>query len=240
MKPADMISVEARPEPFKFAPRQGAVIVVDMQNGFASRGGFLDLAGYDISGARGTVANCQRVLAAARQSGMHIIYLQMGWQPGMHDAGVPHGANWHKSIAWRFTRAHPDTPALVRGTWDYAMVEELAPQEGDIVIPKTRQSGFFETNLDSVLRTLGVNALAFVGIATNVCVEATLRDAVYRDYLCLLIEDAANANGPEFVQKATSFNVQMMLGWVSTTSEFVGALSDSRPASVNSLSHRPA
>jgi len=220
------IPIEARPEAFAADPKRMAVIVVDMQNGFAAKGGYLDRAGFDISGALATVANCARVIAAARKAGARILHLQMGWHADLHDAGAVGGGMWHKSVAWRFMRAHPDNKggAIIRGTWDYAIVDELAPEAGDIVIPKTRLSGFFETNLDSTLRALGIEALAFVGIATNVCVEATLRDALYRDFRCLLVADATNPAGPAYVRDATIYNVEMILGWVTTTEAFCKSL----------------
>jgi len=219
-------SIAARPEPFAADPRRMAVIVVDMQNGFAAKGGFLERAGFDISGARATIANCRRVVAAARAAGSRIVHLQMGWHRDLRDAGAVGGGMWHKSVALRYMRAHPENNegAILRGTWDYAIVDELAPEAGDIVVAKTRLSGFFETNLDSTLRALGIDALAFVGIATNVCVEATLRDGLYRDYRCLLVADATNAAGPDFVKQASIFNVEMILGWVTTADDFCKAL----------------
>ena len=135
-------------------------------------------------------------------------------------------------------RERPDLvgTAITRGTWDYAIIDDLAPQEGDILIQKTRLSGFFETNLDSILRGLGINTLAFVGIATNVCVEATLRDALYRDYKCLLIEDATNAAGPPFVKDASLYNVEMILGWVTSTARFCAAFAGASVAAAAALS----
>lgn len=220
------VTVNAQPEPVSLDPARSAVIVVDMQNGFAAKGGYLDRAGFDISQARTTVANCARVIGAARGRGARIIHLQMGWHRDLHDAGATDRGMALKSVGLRFMRARPENAgtAITRGTWDYAIVDELAPQPGDIVIPKTRLSGFFETNLDSVLRGLGIEWIAFVGIATNVCVEATLRDALYRDYLCLLIEDATNSAGPDFVKQATIFNVKTILGWVTTTDDYCAAL----------------
>jgi len=232
----DLVRVEARPEAVEFDPQRSAVVVVDMQNGFAAKGGYLDLAGFDISGARATLENCRSVLDAARNRGAQIVYLQMGWHRDMHDAGAPQGGMWHKSVAWRFMRERSDRAgtAITRGTWDYAIVDELAPRDGDIIIPKTRLSGFFETNLDSVLRSRGINLVAFVGIATNVCVEATLRDALYRDYLCLLIEDATNEAGPAFVKAATVFNVEKLLGWVTTTEAYCRGLTQGSGPSLSS------
>jgi ureidoacrylate peracid hydrolase len=117
-----------------------------------------------------------------------------------------------------------DRSALIRGTWDYAIVDELAPQPGDFVIPKTRLSGFFETNLDSILRGTDIKTLIFAGVATNICVEATIRDALYRDFLCLVVEDATNATGPAYVKDATLFNVETILGWVTKTDALCSAL----------------
>jgi ureidoacrylate peracid hydrolase len=231
------ITLDARPKPVDFDPERSAVVVVDMQNGFAAKGGFLDRAGFDISGAQATIENCRAVVDAARQSGVQIVHLQMGWHADMHDAGAPYAGMWHKSVAWRFMRERSGNAgsALIRGTWDYAIIDELAPRDGDFVIPKTRLSGFYETNMDSLLRSRGINFLAFVGIATNVCVEATLRDALYRDYLCLLIEDATNETGPSFVKAATVFNVETILGWVTTTKEYCRGLTQSAasPAQVS-------
>jgi ureidoacrylate peracid hydrolase len=226
MNTARSTTIAARPEPLSFDPGRSAVLLVDMQNGFASKGGYLDRAGFDISAARATVANCRRLIDAARARGIPVIHLQMGWHQDLHDAGKEKGGMWHKSVALRYMRqrAAQGHLAIVRGTWDYAIVDELAPQPDDIVIPKTRLSGFFETNLDSVLRSRGIDVIAFAGIATNVCVEATLRDALYRDYLCVLIEDASNAAGPAFVKDATLFNVETILGWVATTQAYCDAL----------------
>jgi ureidoacrylate peracid hydrolase len=226
MVSGSIVRVTARPEAVDFDLQASAVIVVDMQNGFASNGGFLDLAGFDISAARKTTEKCGAVIEAARRRRVQVIYLQMGWHRDLHDAGAVQGGMWHRSVALRYMREKPERAgsALVRGTWDYAVIDELAPREGDIVIPKTRQSGFFETTFDSALRGRGINFLVFVGIATNVCVEATMRDAVYRDYRCLLIDDATNHTGPDYVRLATLFNVEMLLGWVTSTEAYCQAL----------------
>jgi ureidoacrylate peracid hydrolase len=220
------VQVAARPEAFAFEPARAAVILVDMQNGFVSKGGYLDRAGFDVSEARKTLQNCQRLLAATRPAGVRTIYLQMGWHEDLHDAGSADGGMYHKSVALRFMRKQRqnDRSALIRGTWDYAIVDELAPQPGDFVIPKTRLSGFFETNLDSILRGTDIKTLIFAGVATNICVEATIRDALYRDFLCLVVEDATNATGPAYVKDATLFNVETILGWVTKTDALCSAL----------------
>ena len=74
---------------------------------------------------------------------------------------------------------------LIRDTWNTDIVEELKPEPGDIVIYKTRYSGFYGTDLDAVLKTRGIKSLVITGVSTGVCVESTLRDAMFRDYRCL-------------------------------------------------------
>ena len=110
-----------------------------------------------------------------------------------------------------------------------AIVDELQPQPGDILVPKTRYSGFFNTNMDSVLRARGIRNLVFVGIATNVCVESSLRDAFHLEYFGVMLEDATHHLGPDFIQQATVYNVEKFFGWVSTVNDFCGVISQAAP-----------
>ncbi len=168
-----MITLPARPESLTFAPQQSALIVVDMQNAYASQGGYLDLAGFDVSATRPVIDNINTAVAAARAAGMLIIWFQNGWDDQYVEAGGPGSPNYHKSNALKTMRQRPELQGklLAKGGWDYQLVDELTPQEGDIVLPKPRYSGFFNTPLDSILRSRGIRHLVFTGIATNVCVE---------------------------------------------------------------------
>ncbi len=112
---------------------------------------------------------------------------------------------------------------LAKGGWDYALVDALAPQGGDIVLPKTRYSAFFNSQLDSTLRSRGIRNIVFVGIATNVCVESTLRDGFHLEYFGVMLEDATHHLGPDFIQAASVYNVEKFFGWVSTVADFCGA-----------------
>lgn len=225
------VTLPARPEPIRLNPAQTAVIVVDMQNAYSTPGGYVDLAGFDISGARGTIANISRTLDAARAAQVQVVYFQNGWDPDYVEAGGPGSPNWYKSNALKTMRARPELQGtlLAKGTWDYAIVEELQPKPGDILIPKTRYSGFFNTNVDSVLRARGIRTLVFVGIATNVCVESSLRDAFHLEYFGVMLEDATHHLGPDFIQKATVYNVEKFFGWVATVDDFCGVISQAAP-----------
>lgn len=226
------VTLPARPEALTVKPSETAVIVVDMQNAYATQGGYVDLAGFDISGAKAAIAQTKKVVEAARTAGILVIYFQNGWDKDYVEAGGPGSPNWHKSNALKTMRARPELAGtlLAKGTWDYALVDELAPQPGDIIIPKTRYSGFFNTNIDSVLRSRGIRTLVFTGVATNVCVESSLRDAFHLEYFGVVLEDATHHLGPDFIQTAALFNIEKFFGWVSTVADFCGAVSQIPPA----------
>jgi ureidoacrylate peracid hydrolase len=219
------VTLPARPEPVRVAADETAVIVVDMQNAYASPGGYLDLAGFDIGGAAAVIEQCAKVVGTARSAGVQVVYFQNGWDADYVEAGGPGSPNWHKSNALKTMRARPELQGqlLARGGWDYDLVETLKPHPGDIVLPKTRYSGFFNSQLDSVLRARGIRTIVLVGIATNVCVESTLRDGFFLEYFGVMLEDATHQAGPEFLQAATVYNVETFFGWVSTVADFCGA-----------------
>jgi len=220
------IRLDARPEPIEFSAATTALLVVDMQNDYCSPGGYRDLRGRDIGPAKGVIANTARVLQAARAAGTTVVFLQNGWDAALKSAGGPDSPNWHKSNPLRLMRERPELAGkiLTQGTWGYALVEQLVPRPDEFVLPKARYSGFCGTDLDNVLRSRNIRHLIFTGIATNVCVESTLRDAFHREYFCVLVEDATQQSGPDFVQKAVVYSVETFLGWVTSTAQLCDAL----------------
>ncbi len=218
--------LEARPEPIMLRPSETALIIVDMQNAYASPGGYLDIAGFDISGAAPAIEKIGEAAAAARAAGMPVIFFQNGWDPDYVEAGGPGSPNWHKSNALKTMRNKPELQGklLAKGGWDYELVQALPPQPGDIVVAKPRYSAFFNTNLDSLLRARGIRSLVFTGIATNVCVESTLRDGFFLEYFGVVLHDATHHAGPDFIQQASLYNIEKFFGWVSSVEEFRHAL----------------
>ena len=225
-----MLTLETRPEPLQIDLSRAAVVVVDMQNAFASPGGLLDLAGVDISGAAAVTRTIGQLLPAARACGVPVVYLQTGYKPDLSNGGGERSPNPRKETALCLMRARPELRGqlLVEGTWDFQIVDELAPQAGDVVVLKTRYSGFAGTTLDATLRMRGIQYLFFVGIATNVCVESTLRDAYFQEYWPLLVTDGAMQAGPPEAHAATIFNVESFFGWTLTAEALLRAFS--RPA----------
>ncbi len=225
------VVLPARPEPLSLAVEETAVVVVDMQNAYASPGGYLDLAGFDISGAKAAISAIAETVEVARKAGITVVFFQNGWDKDYVEAGGPGSPNWHKSNALKTMRARPelDGKLLAKGGWDYALVDALTPQPGDIVVQKPRYSAFFNSQFDTLMRARGIRNLVFCGIATNVCVESTLRDGFHLEYFGILLEDATHQAGPEYVQQATIYNVETFFGWVSNVAEFRRAFAQIPP-----------
>jgi len=95
-------ALPARPNPIDVDLTRTALIVVDMQNAFASKGGMFDLAGFDISGASRVIEVNRKLLRAARQAGVKVIYLQMTFKRDLSDAGDPSSPAYHKELALIF------------------------------------------------------------------------------------------------------------------------------------------
>jgi ureidoacrylate peracid hydrolase len=220
-KPARL---QAEPEPIEIDLMKTAVIVIDMQNAFVSTGGFFDLATEDFSRCRHILQPVKQICNAARTRQMKVIYVVFHYSPDLREMGNPGLPSWYKEA--RFYREHPEwrDKFLIRGTWGAEIVEELKPHEGDIVVEKSKYSAFFGTNLNVILRTLDIKYLVFVGVATNICVEASLRDAYYHGYFPILVSDATAPLGPSHTQDATVFNVMQCYGWVTATKALITGL----------------
>lgn len=214
--------IQAEPEPVEIDPERTAVIVVDMQNAFVSKGGMFDLYGMDIEGAQRIIEPCKNVIEAARQVGCKIVYLRHGYHPDLSNAGGENSPNWHKELALILMRQRPELKGklLIRGTWDADIIGDLKPKEGDILVWKQRYSGFVGTELDIVLKTHSIKHVVLMGVAANGCVDSTLRMAFFAEYFPTLISDATNYLGPSFTHDATMYIVKLLFGWVTDSKAF--------------------
>ena len=232
-KEKGMVKVDAKPEPIAIDTARTAVIVVDMQNDFGSKGGMFDRAGIDISPIQRVVGPTEKVLAAARRTGVKIIYLKMGFHPDLSDLGSADAPNQTRHMLFgvgQTMRAPDGTEGrfLIRDTWNTDIIPELRPQADDIVLYKHRFSGFYQTELDAILKQVGIQYLIVTGCTTSVCVESTVRDAMFRDYICILLADCmAEPIGidlPRSNHEASLLVMQRLFGWVSDSNTFVQAL----------------
>lgn len=229
----EAVSINARPNRMSLNPTKAAVIVVDMENDFGAVGGMFHRAGLDISGIQAAIAPTARVLGAARRAGIPVVYLTMGFRPDLSDMGPEGAPNRDRHLFFGVGQSvdAPDgtkSRILIRDTWNTEIVVELRPAPEDTVVYKHRFSGFFETDLGARLRRLGATDLIFTGCTTSVCVESTIRDAMFRDYRCLLLEDCtAEPIGEGLARsnhEASLLVIETLFGWVSTSAELTEAL----------------
>jgi ureidoacrylate peracid hydrolase len=228
-----VVSLDARPEPIAVNTASTAVIVADMQNDFGAKGGLFDRAGIDISGIQKVIAPTSQVLTSARNAGVKIIYLKVGFRPDLSDLGAPDSVNRVRHLRFGVgqTVRAPDgreSRILIRDTWNTDIIRELEPQADDVIIYKTRFSGFYETDLDATLKKLGIKYLLITGCTTSICVESTVRDAMFRDYLCVLLADCMTEpigyGLPRSNHDGSLLAIQLLFGWVSGSDEFIRGL----------------
>ena len=214
-------------------------MVIDMQNDFGSPGGMFAQAGLDITPIQELVPRIAKVLDAARAAGLTVIYTRQEHNADLSDFGhvdAPHRIKHGRMQVGLSTTAPDGTPSriLVRDTWNTAVVDDLTPQPSDIVISKHRYSAFFETQLDSVLRTREIDTLIFTGATTSVCVESTVRDATFRDYRCIVLRDCTQEliglGLPRTNHEATLLVIELLFGWTAQSAEVIATLASRRRA----------
>ena len=232
-----VVAVDAKPEPISIDVARTAVVVVDMQNDFGAEGGMFARARIDILPIRNVIGPTKEVLTAARKVGLKVVYLKMEFRPDLSDAGPPDSPNWikHKPLRVGERVTAPDGTEgriLVRDTWNTEILSELRPLPGDIIVSKHRYSGFHGTDLDAILRRLGIKYLVFTGCTTSVCVESTMRDAMFSDYCCVLLRDCTaesiGAGLPRSNHEASLLVLQVLFGWVSESAGLIRALEGQR------------
>jgi ureidoacrylate peracid hydrolase len=192
-----------------------------------------DRAGIDISMIQQAVGPTAKVLASARRASVQIVYLKMGFRADLSDLGAPDSVNRVRHLEGfkvGQTIRGPDgreSRILIRDNWGTDIVSELTPRSDDVVIYKHRFSGFYETELNDMLKKLKAKHLIFTGCTTSVCVESTIRDAMFRDYLPVLLADCTGEPIGHHFQRsnheASLLSIETLLGWVSDSEEFVKA-----------------
>lgn len=190
-----------------------ALVIVDMQNGFIHEEGFMNKIGYDISGSVATVEPIKKVLTAARKYQIPVVFTRLTVKPDYSDAGL---------LAIRSPKI-VEAKGMIEQTWDNAIIDELKPKEGEIIVDKTRYSAFFKTDLLEQLTRLGVDQIILTGVTTNVCVEGTGRDAYANDIQVIILSDGTGAVTKELHESALA-SMKYGMGPVVTTAEVVQAL----------------
>ncbi len=159
-----------------------------------------EIAEYYVPRIRAAVATSKRLLEAFRQGNREVVYTR-------HGALLKDGRDM---IARRRQRDQDsiqstDRPTLwSRGSFEHEILEELAPCDNELVIDKNASSPFNGTGIDQLLRNMNLDTLVMVGMATDMCVETTARDAADRGYNVIVVEDAVATFFPHHHRAALS------------------------------------
>ena len=207
-----------------------ALLVIDVQNGFVSKGGSYDLLGMETSNYREVIPKICDLIILCKNFSIPIFYTQAVRESSEIDLLT----RSHKILPKSKEERIKKKPICVRETWDAEIVDEIKPSEGDHVVIKRRDSAFYNTEIGVWLRSLNIDTLIFCGIDTSICVETSLRDAFNIGYDVVLISDATASNNKKHYE-STLENVKGYYGIVMDIKE----LSQCVPLSqLDSLSNR--
>ncbi|MGH8001625.1 MAG: cysteine hydrolase family protein [Brasilonema sp.] len=207
-----------------------AILVIDMQNDFCHPDGWLAHIGVDVTPAQKPVQPLQILLPALREKSVPVIWVNWGNRPDLLNisANVLHVYNpTGEGVGLGDPLPTNGAKVLMADSWAAAVVDELQQLPQDIHVDKYRMSGFWDTPLDSILRNLGRTTLLFAGVNVDQCVMATLQDANFLGYDCILVRDCTATTSPEYCWLATLYNVKQCFGFVSDSQAILSALQQS-------------
>lgn len=190
-------------------PAQTAVLVVDMQNDFCSPDGYLATArNYDVSYADGVADAIGTLVNATRARGATIVWVRSHYD--------------FKYLAPPHIVKRREEGCCLEGSWG-ADFYRLSPAPGDVMADKHRFSAFSGTDLDARLKAMGITTLIVTGVATNVCVDSTLRDGFFAGFYIVVPSDCVGSNS-RAGHEGTLATVRNNIGIVASSDEIIAAL----------------
>ena len=213
--------VDAKPFAYDFDLKKTALIIIDMQRDFCSKGGFGEALGNDVTPTNAIIPAVKKVLTKAREVGMFVIHTREGHRPDLSDL--------HPAKLRRFDsigKIGPMGRILIQGECGHDIVDELYPISGEPIIDKPGKGAFYMTDLDLILKSRGIESLIVCGVTTHVCVHTTIREANDRGYECLMLEDCTAAFDPRDQEAAIRMINQQngIFGWTTLSKNLLEKL----------------
>ena len=182
-------------------PATTALVLIEYQNEFTSDGGVLHDAVAEVMDSTGMLSNTVTLVDKARAAGVTIMHAPITFAPGYGEL-TRHPYGILKGVV--------DGNAFVKGTWGAAIVDDLTPTEGDILIEGKRGlDTFASTNIDFILRSKGIDTIILGGFLTNCCVESTMRSGYENGYRVITLTDCTAATSPAEHENAITFDYPM-------------------------------
>ena len=190
-------------------PEYAALIVVDVQNDFVSTQGSAGKRGEDVSAAMAMIPNLTGLIDEARKIGLTVVYIR-----------TTH-SEWTDTPSWIYRSTQKSGLSTCReGTWGAEFYDGIAPLTSERVVIKHRYSAFINTDLNTVLKARNIQSVLVCGVATNVCVETTARDAYMYDYYVTMIDDCSAAYEAK-LHLGTLDNMRRHFGMVASSGEII-------------------
>jgi nicotinamidase-related amidase len=225
--PVRALKIAAEPQSIVIDANKTALVVVDMQNDFCAKGGWMDSRGINVSPNRAPIGPLSRLAPRFRVEKIPVVWVNWGVRkdllniaPSLRHAHNPTGEEVDLGSPVPGTRSE----VLRVGSWGAEVVDELNANGGDIQVTKHRFSGFWDTDLDAILRGLGVKTLLIGGVNLDQCVMTTLEDASFLGYDVVLVSDCSATTSPSFCTEATLYNIKLLFGFVTTSDSLLAAL----------------
>lgn len=197
----------------KLNPKTTALLIINMTN---------DLVGWE--GVQPLVPRLQKLRDRARKCSMSVIFSSLTFCDRGADSGQLE----------KFWEPIGRGEVLVKGTPGVSVLRDLSPKPGEPVLQRNRYSAFFNSDLDRILREKGIETVVIGGYSTNVCCDSTARDANFRDYEVIVLEDGTapvaleevegRAISAEQVQRTVLANLRRGFAQVATVEEVLAAL----------------
>src|SRR5499433_3776391 len=200
----------------KVRPQHTAILLVDVQNDFCAEGGAMHREGRDLSLVQAMVPRLSNFIDAARAAGVKCVWIRNVYNTG---------PNWYLSEVWlehaqrRRQGAYISIPVCEPDAWNSDFYE-IKPLPEEPIVTKHRYGAFESSDLDLVLRSQGIRTVIMTGVATNVCVETTARQAFLRDYYVVFTSDCT-ATYSQAQHDATLFNIDQFFGQVASAEEIM-------------------
>lgn len=230
--PPKSVRMDAQPQRIVFDIVRTALVVVDMQNDFCHPQGWFGQKGIDVRPMRRPIPKVAGLLPPWRAAGGTVLWLN--WGVRADRLNLPpvvqfKGKRTAGGVGYAEASPQDHGRALVPGEWGAQVVDELTVAANDITVFKHRLSGFWDNELDSILRLRGITTLLLAGVNTDRCVFSTLQDAAFLGYDCVLLEDACSTPSPRYVTRAVHELVRQLHGFTALSTDLITALA-SRPA----------